>query len=160
MLRHAIGAASADAPGRRVRVTLEADGSAGTAWLDAPRIAVAVANLVRNGIRFTPDGGEVTVRARRDDVQLEIEVADTGVGIEPERQRHLFVRSFMVKQSLNHHSSSTLEFNSAGLGMGLNIAAGIVTAHGGSVMVDSTPGRGSVFTILLPLERRERLEAA
>jgi signal transduction histidine kinase len=160
MLANAVSAAQADAPNRRVTVLVERREDAGIAWLDEVRMTLAVANLIRNGIRFTPDGGTVTVRAQRDDVQLEIQVADTGVGIEPEQQRHLFARSFMVTQSLHHHSSNTLEFNSAGLGMGLNIAAGIVTAHGGSVLVDSTPGRGSVFTILLPLETADVLETA
>ena len=66
----------------------------------------------------------------------------------------------MVRDSLNHHSSSRLEFNSAGLGMGLSIASGIVQAHGGTLMVQSTPGRGSVFTILIPIARLVRQEVA
>jgi signal transduction histidine kinase len=160
VLEDAVEAAKNDAPTRRVTVTLEPAPGLGEAWFDRPRFTIAIANLIRNGIRFTPDGGHVTVRARRGDVELEIAVQDTGVGIEPERQQHLFEHAFMVRDSANHHSSSSLEFNSAGMGMGLSIASGIVNAHGGTILVESTPGRGSTFTILIPLNAAERPLAA
>ena len=156
----AVEAARADGPGRRLAIEVDVPVDLGTAEIDGSRFGVAVANLVRNAIRFTPDHGRIEVRARRDDSSLEIVISDNGVGIEPERQRHLFDRSFMVRDSLNHHSSSRLEFNSAGLGMGLSIAAGIVKAHGGSILVESTPGVGSVFTILMPVESARQNEAA
>jgi signal transduction histidine kinase len=159
-LLEALEAARADAPGRRVEIEVDVPKDLGDAHIDGPRFGVAVANLVRNGIRFTPDHGRVELRARRSAAGLEVTVSDNGVGIEPERQQHLFERSFMVRDSLHHHSSSRLEFNSAGLGMGLSIAAGIVKAHGGSLMVESTPGKGSVFTILIPLAGGERRRAA
>ncbi|HWN82642.1 MAG TPA: ATP-binding protein, partial [Candidatus Udaeobacter sp.] len=60
---------------------------------------------------------------------------------------------FMLRSSLSHHSSGTLEFNSAGLGLGLPLARGIVEAHGGTIRVESQLGRGSTFTLRLPLER-------
>jgi signal transduction histidine kinase len=151
VVQDAAEAAKNDAPSRRVQLVLELEPNLGEASVDRPRLAIAIANLIRNGIRFTPDGGRVTVRARRGDVELEIAVQDTGVGIEPERQQHLFEHAFMVRDSANHHSSSSLEFNSAGLGMGLSIASGIVNAHGGTILVESLPGHGSTFTILLPL---------
>jgi signal transduction histidine kinase len=159
-LLEAIEAAKADAPGRRVEIVVDVPEDLGTAQLDGSRFGVAVANLVRNAIRFTPDRGRVEVRAQRSAAGLEVTVSDTGVGIEPERQQHLFERSFMVRDSLHHHSSSRLEFNSAGLGMGLSIAAGIVKAHGGSLLVESTLGKGSVFTILIPLTGAEQRAAA
>jgi len=156
----AVEAARADAPDRRVELVLDVPQDLGTTHLDGARFSVAIANLVRNGIRFTPDRGRVEVRARRSTAALEISVSDTGVGIQPERQQHLFERSFMVRDSLHHHSSSRLEFNSAGLGMGLSIAAGIIKAHGGSLLVESTPGKGSIFTVLIPLAGAERRRAA
>ncbi len=160
IISKAVSDARADAPGRRVAIELDTPDELGSATLDGARIGVAVANLIRNGIRFTPDGGRVEVRARRGEVDLEIAVADTGVGIDPARQSLLFERSFMVQDSLNHHSSHTLEFNSAGMGMGLSIASGIVRAHGGTLLVESHPGAGSVFTILLPIASANMLEAA
>jgi signal transduction histidine kinase len=156
----AVEAARADGPGRRVAVEVDAPRDLGTAVIDGTRFGVAVANLVRNAIRFTPDHGRVEVRARRGEGTLEVAVSDNGVGIEPERQQHLFDRSFMVRDSLHHHSSSRLEFNSAGLGMGLSIAAGIIQAHRGTLLVESTPGVGSVFTVMIPLPTAKQQEAA
>ena len=160
LLEDAIPAAKADGPGRKVTVTLDAEGALGRARVDGPRLTQAVANLVRNGIRFTPDGGRVVVRARRDARVLEIAVEDNGVGIPREKQRDVFEHAFTVRDSQHHHSSSALEFNSGGLGLGLSIASGIVRAHGGTIVLESEPARGSTFTILIPLAEEPALEAA
>jgi signal transduction histidine kinase len=160
MLEEAVRIARADAPSRRVTVQIEAVAGPEYVIVDGPRLTQAVANLVRNGIRFTPDGGRVAVRACADAHALEITVTDTGVGIPRERQDHVFERAFMVRDSHHHHSSSTLEFNSGGLGMGLSIASGIVRAHGGTILLESEPGRGSTFTIMIPLQRALNSEAA
>lgn len=143
------------AVGRRVTVQSHVASDLGSAQLDGAGITQAVANLLSNGIRFTPDGGHVDVRAERDGEWLVIAVSDTGVGIEPERRERLFERSFNVRDSLHHHSSGTLEFNSAGLGLGLPIARGIVEAHGGGITVQSKVGTGSTFTIRIPVGARE-----
>ena len=147
------GASSAvgDAPGRHVEVTLEVEPGFETVPVDGGRLSQVVTNLVRNGIRYTPDGGHVSVLARREGTDLVIDVVDDGVGIPEERQATLFDRPFMVRDSLRHHSSSTLEFNSGGLGLGLPIARGLVEAHGGTLSVRSAPGQGSTFTIRIPL---------
>ena len=86
--------------------------------------------------------------------ELTIEVCDTGVGIAPEYLDKLFEKGFVLRDSLNHHSSNTLEFKSAGLGLGLSIARGIVEAHGGTISVESKLGEGSVFTIRLSRSAR------
>ena len=160
LLEEAARAARADGPGRRVAVSIEAGDDLGAAVVDGPRLTQAIANLVRNGIRFTPDGGQVRIAARRDAHVLEIAVTDTGVGIPRERQGHILERGATVRDSQHHHSSSTLEFGSAGLGLGLSIAGGIVRAHGGTILVESEPGRGSTFTIMLPLEHQAELALA
>lgn len=160
LLEEAARMARADGPGRRVTVSVEADDDLGSAPVDGPRLAQAVTILVRNGIRFTPDGGKVRVQARRDEHTLEIAVSDTGVGIPRERQSQVFERGSVVRGSQHHHSSTTLEFNSGGLGLGLSIAGGIVRAHGGTIVLDSEVGRGSTFTIMIPLEREWTLEPA
>ena len=152
LIETAVEEAQADAPGRQVRVESRIASDLGRALVDGPRLAQAVANLVRNGIRFTRDGGHVVVEARREAKTLVIVVTDNGVGIPREKQRHVFERSTLIRDSLHHHSSSTLEFNSAGLGLGLSIAGGIVEAHGGTISVESEPGVGSRFTIRIPLE--------
>ena len=65
-----------------------------------------------------------------------------------------------MRDSLHHHSSSTLEFDSAGMGLGLSIARGIAIAHGGTLTVESEPGIGSRFTLKIPIEIPAAVEAA
>ena len=77
-----------------------------------------------------------------------------------DRKRRLFDRGWQVQSSAHHHSSSTLEFNSAGLGLGFSIARGIVEAHGGSLDVESTVGRGTTVRMQLPVTRVRTQEAA
>ena len=138
------------APGRVVRLEAHVESGAEYAKVDGARLAQALGQLARNGIRFTPDGGSVAVRARVIEDDLVLEVRDDGIGIPEARRRTLFEHAHTRSDSIHHHSSSTLEFNSAGLGLGLQIARGIVEAHGGSITVDSEEGRGSAFTIRLP----------
>ena len=160
LLRRAAEAALAGSGGRKVRVTVAADADPPTARVDGDRMVEAVTHLITNGIRFTPDGGEVVVRSRRERAQLVLEVEDTGIGISEERRAEIFDRAFMIRDSRHHHSSDTLEFNSSGLGLGLPIARGIVRMHGGTLEVESSVGRGSVFRIRLPLEAESAREAA
>src|SRR5436190_3080696 len=90
----AIGAAALDAPNRNLTLSSLVEPDLPPARLDGPRMAQAIANLVRNGIRFTPDGGNVEVRAERDGEALVFVVRDTGVGIPAERLRRVWDRSF------------------------------------------------------------------
>jgi signal transduction histidine kinase len=156
LLRSAVDVARSEAKGRSVEVIVDATRQPGTAIVDGPRMTEAVANLVRNGIRFTPDAGSVRVTAFREGVILVIEVADSGVGISENQARSLFDPAVMIRDSKAHHSSDTLEFNSAGLGLGLAIARGIVEAHGGVIEVESTLGSGSKFRIRVPVDAAGR----
>jgi signal transduction histidine kinase len=90
------------------------------------------------------------VRARGERGGFVIEVADTGIGIDPEQQQQLFSRAYVMRDVMHHHSSNTLEFRSSGLGLGLAIARGIVEAHEGTISMESSPGEGSVFSIRIP----------
>ncbi len=150
LVGEAVATIRAAATGRNVAVAAAVPADIGVANVDRPRLVQAVANLISNGIRFTPDGGRVDVRARREKEMLVIEVRDTGVGISRDRQSDLLERSMALRDSRNHHSSTTLEFNSAGLGLGLSIARGIVEAHGGRLSVESTPGKGTTVTVRVP----------
>ena len=160
VIRQAIQSANASATDRRVTVTAEPPAGLPLVRLDEPRMTLALANLVRNGIRFTPDGGSVIVRAREEEGVIVIEVVDSGIGIPEERLSRLFDRAPHAQPSDHHHSSSKLEFNSAGLGLGLSIARGIVEAHDGSIEVTSEVGRGTVVTVRVPMVRPDQHEAA
>jgi len=150
VLRQGVADAITDARKRELDVTIEVEPDLPPARMDAMRIAQAVCQLVRNAIRFTPDGGMIDVRAWREKEQLVIEVRDTGIGIPEEKARDLFDKSFMVRDSLHHHSSTKLEFNSAGLGPGLAIVRGIIEAHGGTLAVESHISRGTTVTMRVP----------
>jgi signal transduction histidine kinase len=151
ILEQAVADAISDGPGREVRVETEL-AEVGRVRVDGDRLRTAIANLVRNGIRFTPDGGRVRVEARRVGSDLEVTISDTGIGIAADRQATLFDATYSGRGSLNHHSSNRLEFNSAGLGLGLSIARGIIRAHRGTVALRSQPGRGSTFVVRIPAE--------
>jgi signal transduction histidine kinase len=146
--------------GRQVALAWTTAPGLGLAHLDGPSLIKALAHLVSNAVRFTPDGGRVEVRASRVRERLVFAVSDTGVGIEPEQQRRLFEHTFAVGDSLQHHSSSTLEFNSAGLGLGIPIARGIAEAHGGRLLIESRPGLGTTVTLWIPAEPGAQLEEA
>jgi signal transduction histidine kinase len=112
---------------------------------DAQWLKQALINLLDNGLKYPPPGGSVTVRLRRSDGSLEIAVRDTGPGIEAEHVPFLFDRFYRADKARARESGGT--------GLGLAIVKGIVEAHGGTVSVDTQPGKGSEFTIRLPLDR-------
>ena len=159
-VHQAIEAANANAAGRSVVVTSEVEPGLPLVQIDAPRMSLALANLIRNGIRFTPDGGRVIVRARLDEKTMVIEVEDNGIGIPEERLRRLFDRAWQAPPSAHHHSSNTLEFNSAGLSLGLSITRGIVEAHQGTIGITSEVDKGTCVTVRIPVRHPEELEAA
>lgn len=122
----------------RIRLELATGGEGAHARIDRDRILQALANLVDNALRMTPEGGTVVLGVRERDGRVEISVSDTGPGVEPELVENLFDR-------FSQSSSS-----GGGAGLGLTIVRGVAEAHGGDVVVRSPPGRGATFTIRLP----------
>jgi two-component system sensor histidine kinase BaeS len=110
---------------------------------DPTRLAQALGNLVSNAIKFTPEGGRVTISAGHDKTQVWITVQDTGCGIAVEEQANIF--------NPLQRGNGGGRFPQ-GMGLGLSIAQNLVTAHNGTITVDSQPNHGSRFTIWLPLE--------
>ncbi|HEX8723108.1 MAG TPA: response regulator [Pyrinomonadaceae bacterium] len=107
------------------------------------RLQQIVWNLISNALKFTPRGGRVTVRARREGAEARIEVTDTGVGIAPEFLPHVFDR---FRQA---DGSTTRQYG--GLGLGLAIVRALAELHGGWVVAESEgPGRGARFTVGIP----------
>jgi len=107
------------------------------------RLDQVVSNLVGNAIKFTPEGGMVTVSAREEKSEIAVEVKDTGIGIAPEDQVHLFEKFYRVS------SEETSDIK--GTGLGLAIVKSIVEGHGGRVWVESEPSQGSTFGFTLPI---------
>jgi len=101
-----------------------------------------VDNLLGNAIKFTSAGGRVTVRLQCQEDQVILQVADTGIGIPLEEQKHIFERFYQVDGTAHRRYS--------GAGLGLALVKEIVKAYGGAVGVESRPGEGSTFTVTLP----------
>ena len=122
----------------------------GTANVDALKIRDAVNQLLLNAIKFTPDGGRITLQAQRGvNGSLVIQVRDTGVGIDAEALPRMF-EPFFTGFDVSHHASGSFEFGRQGLGLGLSVVKGFVELHGGSVAVQSERGHGSTFSLTLP----------
>ena len=118
--------------------------------VEAAMIRDSVDNLLLNAIKFTPDGGTVTVSTRRgNEGEAQIAICDSGVGIDDNAQKHLF-KTFFTGFDVSRHSSGQFEFGRQGFGLGLSLAKAFVEMHGGRVEVESQPGKGSTFTIVLP----------
>jgi len=111
--------------------------------IDADRLAQALGNIVSNAIKYTPAGGSVAITARTVAATLEIAVQDSGPGIPPEEQQRIFAPFY--RGAASHRFPQ-------GMGLGLTIARDLITAHGGRIEIESAPGSGSCFRLLLPLE--------
>jgi signal transduction histidine kinase len=123
-----------------VTLHVEPTASQGLVSVDPERLSIALSNLVSNAVRHTPSGGKVTLLAARDDHGLRIKVVDTGEGIAPGDLAAVF----------DHPPSSS--GGTPRHGLGLTIAREIVLQHGGEIVAESAPGKGSTFTMILPLE--------
>jgi signal transduction histidine kinase len=110
--------------------------------IDPDRLAQAVSNLTSNAIKYTRLGGVVSVAAGVKDKEVWIQVSDTGPGIPLEEQPHIFTRFFRGRMGRRFPQ---------GMGLGLSIARDLVVAHGGRLEMKTAPGRGSDFTLWLPL---------
>jgi len=122
---------------------------------DPERLYQAFRNLLLNAIKYTPDGGSITVDGRSLPGFIEVTIADTGIGIPSENQEAIFEKFGQQGNTLLHSSSKT-KFKGGGPGLGLPITKGIITAHGGTIWVESEGFDekrcpGTVFHVLLPL---------
>src|SRR5262249_3510132 len=109
---------------------------------DVLRLGQVVTNLVGNAVKFTPAGGEISVRLERAGAEARLTVRDTGVGIEPDALPHLFDR----------FRQAATAGGRAGLGLGLAVVRNLVELHGGTARAESAGhGRGATFTVTLPV---------
>jgi signal transduction histidine kinase len=118
--------------------------------IDEVKMRQVVVNLLVNAIKFSPEGGRVAVRTKREPNFIMIDVSDQGPGIEPEEATHIF--------ELFGQGVPGMEAQSAGLGIGLHLVKRITELHGGHVGVNSVPRQGSNFWVRLPLALAHQLE--
>ena len=124
-----------------VRIDLTATGDSVTR-INAQLLEHAVANLLDNAVKYSERGSSIEIDVKEGKMDVLIRVRDHGVGIAPEHLPRLFERFYRIDKARSREQGGT--------GLGLAIAKHIVQAHGGNIEVESTPGKGSVFTIILP----------
>jgi signal transduction histidine kinase len=115
---------------------------------DCDRMNEVLGNLLSNAFKFSPRGGEVELSIEAIDGSIQIEVRDSGAGIPADQVPHIFEKFF---QADNQGAASA-----KGSGLGLAIAKGIVEAHGGTIQCESTPGTGTMFSIVMPTRPKRR----
>ncbi|MGH8056653.1 MAG: ATP-binding protein, partial [Candidatus Entotheonellia bacterium] len=114
-------------------------------WLDFVLVEQVLVNLLENAAKYSPPGNTIRVHARRDHQAVIVEVADGGVGVPPGELERIFDKFYRVPRGDRH---------GAGTGLGLSICKGIIEAHGGSISARSPGhGKGTVFTVTLPLDK-------
>lgn len=131
---------------KEIRLELDVPAQLPPAWGNADRLQQVLINLLDNALRHTGAGGKVAVTAKVQGEELAVSVHDTGPGIPPEELPYIFERFYKVEKARTR--------TTAGTGIGLAIVKGLVEAHGGRVWVESTPGKGSVFTFTVPAAGR------
>ena len=128
---------------RRIAISIEADPAVGPVTTDPGRLKQVLYNYLSNALKFTPEGGRITLRiGSEDDGHFRLEIEDQGIGIKPEDQERLFVEFEQLDASVAKKYGGT--------GLGLALTRRIVEAQGGRVGVESQPGRGSRFFAILP----------
>ena len=127
------------AESKSLRFVVRLEGDAPRVTVDRHRIVQMLSNLTMNAIKFTPPGGRVELRGYRDTERLVLTVSDTGTGIPIDQVSHIFDRYWQASNS-----------GDVGAGLGLSIARAIANAHGGEISVESAPGAGTTFTVVLP----------
>jgi two-component system phosphate regulon sensor histidine kinase PhoR len=141
VLERAVQTFSKTASARGIAMVLECPGDC-TAALNAELLEQAVGNLIDNAVKYSPDGAHVCVMALARGDEVEIRVSDDGPGIEKKHLSRIFERFYRVDRARSRSMGGT--------GLGLSIVRHIALAHHGSVALESTPGKGSVFIIRLP----------
>ncbi|MDI7259695.1 MAG: ATP-binding protein [Thermodesulfobacteriota bacterium] len=142
------------ADGRSVKLRINLPEGLPSVYGDREKVEQILTNLVGNAIKFTPEGGEITVSAKpsvENGRMVAFSVSDSGGGIPEDQLEKIFEKFHQVEDSLHRSTSGT--------GLGLAITRGLVEAHQGKIWAESELGKGSTFTFTLPVSERERRDA-
>jgi signal transduction histidine kinase len=127
---------------KQIEITLEPQSDIPQIMADTERMAQVLGNLLSNALRYTPEGGTITLQSAAVEDGVEMRVTDSGPGIESDELPHVFNRFYRGDKSRQRETG--------GSGLGLAIAKSIVELHGGRIWVESEPGQGAAFVIWLP----------
>ncbi|MEW6279221.1 MAG: ATP-binding protein [Candidatus Eremiobacterota bacterium] len=127
----------------RHRFLVNVDGPLPLVEVDTTLLAQALTNLISNAVKYSPEGGDITLRLRQEGARIACSVSDQGIGIPKDKIPYIFEKFYRVDNSLTRETGGT--------GLGLANARYIVESHGGSIWAESEVGRGSVFTLALPV---------
>lgn len=134
---------------RRQQLAVEVAPETGEAQVEPERIRDCINHLLLNAIKFTPDGGAISLRAKPAGENVEIQVGDNGAGIDPAAVDRLF-EPFFTGFDVSRHSSGQFEYGRKGIGLGLSVVKAFVKMHGGTINVQTMPGQGTTFKLTLP----------
>lgn len=130
---------------RSINLRLEAPNNLNPVFADVALTERVFQNLLDNAIKFTPDGGNITIRLSRFPTGIKVQVADTGIGISPEDQSYIFERYKQI---------SKIQTSRKGMGIGLAIVKKILELHQCAIEVTSEPGKGTAFRFVLPIAEK------
>jgi signal transduction histidine kinase len=137
---------------RQQKLDVQVPNDLGMLHVEPDKIRDSLVQLLINAVKFTPDGGTITLTASKIDDRVRVSVTDTGQGIPPADLGRVF-DPFFTGFDVSRHSSGTFEYDKRGLGLGLSMAKTFVDMHGGTLMVESELGKGTTFTIEIPARR-------
>jgi len=143
MIEKAVHLLRPTAEKKRQTISIDCQADIGTVNGDADKLTQVLINLIDNAIKYTPEGGEISIQARPVENTVKFAVADTGIGIPPREIPRIFERFYRVDRARSRAMGGT--------GLGLSIVKHIVEAHGGTVSVESEMGEGSRFVVSLPI---------
>jgi two-component system phosphate regulon sensor histidine kinase PhoR len=127
---------------QKVSLVTQLDSELSPVQADEQRLSAVINNILHNAIKFTPEGGKITITSKAGKDSAIVSIADTGIGISKSDLPHVFERFYKVDRARAQ----------SGTGLGLAIAKHIIQAHGGDIRVESEAGKGSVFSFSLPLK--------
>jgi len=142
LLAQAVGWISEAAAEKEIQVVFETALVGAHVWADGDALITVFGNLLSNAVRYTPRGGHVSVRHGSDADRAWVEVQDSGIGMSAEHKARIFEKFYRAPEART--------VDARGMGLGLTLVHQLVEAHGGTIDVESEPGKGSTFRVVLP----------